>query len=341
MSTEPIRVAVIGTGKIAEVGHLPGLMKAGARIAALCNKQIDSLNLLGDRYKVEARYLDWKAMLADGGFDAVSICTPPALHREMAVACLERGYHTLVEKPMAVSLSQCDDMIAAAEANQRLLMVAHNQRFRAQHVIAKQILDTERLGSVRRVHAVFAHGGPERWSPSQDWYFESNLSGYGVLLDLGYHKIDLLCWLLGQKITHIQAVTAIFEKPTSLDDTALALIQFDGGTLGTLQVSWAHHPDVVDSVQIDAEYGTLAIPSDPTEPVRIVEQNAQGELIESAIQCHTTGGPGWFGAVGAFVNAVRLGLPSPVPGSEGKAALAAVLKAYASVNTDGSLKQKD
>ncbi len=322
---------MIGAGKIAELGHLPGYTAAGAQLVALCDHSPETLNRLAQTYGIERRYTNWQQMLAEGGFDAVSICTPPAFHREMATAALEAGYHVLVEKPMSVSLEECDAMIAAAARSQRLLMIAHNQRFRAQHVVAKQVLESGRLGIARRAHAVFAHGGPEHWSPTGQWYFDNVSSGFGVMIDLGYHKIDLLRWLLGQEITQIQAITATFEKPTTLEDTAAALIQFDGGTLGTVQVSWAHHPDVIDSVTIDCERGSIAVPSDFDDPVRIVEQNARGELIETAVVCHSANGQGWFGAVDAFVSAIRAGQPSPVPGSEGRATLNAILRAYASL----------
>lgn len=330
MGVQPLRAAVVGGGKIAELGHLPGYQAAGVDVVALSERTPAKLDLMADRFGIPRRYLDWRALLADGGFELVSICTPPALHREMVVEALHRGYHTLVEKPMALTEAECDAMIAAAEASGRLLMVAHNQRFRSQHRVAKSILDTGRLGPIRRVHAVFAHGGPERWSPDQTWYFDQALAGQGVLLDLGYHKLDLLRWLLGEEIVWIQAATATFEKPTSAEDSAVAILSFSGGALGTLQVSWAHHPDVPDSITIDGERGTLTVPSDPAAPVRVLEQAAWGGVLESLITPDPSGGPGWLPAVEAFVHAVRHGEPSPVSGSEGKAALRAVLQAYTS-----------
>lgn len=325
---QTIRVAVIGTGKIAELGHLPGYVKACAQIVALCSTDPASLEQMASAYQVKRCYTDWHQLLAEGGFDAVSICTPPALHHEMTIAALEQGYHVLVEKPMATSISECDEMMAAAEKHKRLLMIAHNQRFRAHHIVAKQILDSGRLGSVRRVHTEFAHGGPENWSPTGQWYFDKGHAGFGVLIDLGYHKIDLLRWLLGQEVEQIHLMTATFEKPTTLDDTAVAMLQFDSGVLGTIQVSWAHHPNVLDSVSIDCKKGMIIVSSDYAEPVRVLEQSDGGTVIESAITCHSAADPGWLGAVGAFVQAIRSGSPSPVPGKEGKATLKAVLQAY-------------
>ena len=332
MSPNPLRVALIGTGKIAEVGHLPGFVQTGAEIAALCDINTKNLNRLAVVHGVTRRYDNWQNMLDDGGFDIVSVCTPPVLHRDMVVASLEQGFHTLVEKPMAVTVDECQAMIDAADQNGKLLMVAHNQRFRTQHRIAKEILDEGRLGHVRRVHTVFAHGGPENWSATGQWYFDPKLAGYGVLLDLGYHKIDLLRWLLGQEITQIHAFAATFEKPTSADDTVTAIMKFEQGTLGTLQVSWAHHPGVPDSVILSCEHGMLKIPSNPSEPVRIAEQRPDATIVEAMYKVRGDAGPGWAELIRAFVHAVQAGEPSPLPGTEGKATLETILKMYASMD---------
>jgi len=329
---ETPRIALIGAGKIAELGHLPGFQKAGARVTALCDVNAQNLTALADAFGIERRYQDWREMLAAGGFDAVSICTPPALHSEMAVACARQGYHVLVEKPMALTLQQCDEMITAADQAGVILMVAHNQRFSARHVIAKEILETGQLGAPRRVHAVFAHAGPEHWSPNQTWYFNPSLSGHGVFLDLGYHKIDLLRWLLNQEVAEIAAFTASFEKAAAVDDAVVAAIRFSGGTIGTIQVSWIERPGFDDFTTIHCEYGAIRVPSQATAPVCVAEQRRSGQIVESTYPYNTTDPVGWFGAVAAFVEAVRHGGKSPVPGTEGKATLAAVLAAYDSAS---------
>ncbi|MEQ8672745.1 MAG: Gfo/Idh/MocA family oxidoreductase [Aggregatilineales bacterium] len=323
---DPLRIAVIGAGKIAEMGHIPGFQKAGAKVVALCSRTETNLSLIADQFDVERRYTDWQQMLKDGNFDAVSICTPVYLHAEMTVACLHQGYHVLLEKPIAASLADCDAMIAAADQSNCILMLAHNQRFRLQHIIAKQVLDSGRLGIVRRVHSAFAHGGPEYWSPNQQWYFDPVRAGQGAMMDLGYHKIDLLRWLLGQEVKEIHALKATFEKPTTADDTSVAIMQFEQGTLATLQASWAHFPGVPDSLDIFCENGTLHIPSNPSDPIHIVERE-NGQLRESDIDCSAAEGPGWLDTMQAFIDAVRTGEPS-VSARDARATLHAVLRAY-------------
>lgn len=331
---EKLRIALIGAGRIAELGHLPGFRLAGAEVVALCDHREQGLHSLADAFHVERRCSDWRQMLDEGGFDAVSICTPPSLHCEMVTVSARHGFPTLVEKPMALSLQECDAMIQAARDAGVMLMIAHNQRFSPRHIVAKEVLDGGKLGQARRAHAAFTHGGPENWSPTQTWYFDTRQAGFGAFLDLGYHKIDLLRWLLGQEVTDIQAFGATFEKPTSADDTMVAALRFSGGTLGTLQISWASRPGVEDLVVIGCENGLLQVPSSGAEPVRVARRLPNGEIIETTHlnQAAALDTPGWFGMAAAFVDAVNSGKPSPVPGEEGRATLAAVLRAYETLN---------
>jgi UDP-N-acetylglucosamine 3-dehydrogenase len=325
--TDALRVAVIGAGQIAQRGHLPGYVLAGAELVALCDSSHPELDAIKTIFKVTHVYLDWKEMLSEGGFDAVSICTPPFLHCEMAVEALCRGYHVLVEKPMAISLEECDRMIATAHKSRKLLMVSHNQHFIAGHQFVKTILDSGELGKPYLIHGVFGHSGPEVWSPTQTWYFQRDRAGMGVIADLGYHKLDLVSWLSGQHLTRISAFSTTFEKKTALEDSAVFSFQLSGGTLGTIQVSWVFRPDWENSLTVRCERGVIAVPTEAVDPVRILKVDSRGKSVESEHPCNSQDSSGWFGAVQAFITAIQTGGPSPVPGVEGRRALAAILAA--------------
>jgi predicted dehydrogenase len=326
-----LRAAIIGSGQIARLGHIPGYQKAGAEIAAICDVNETAVKQTSETFGIPRYYTDWKKMLADGGFDVVSICTPPFLHYEMAVECSQRGFGVLVEKPMALTLKECDQMIEAAQKAGSLLMVSQNQRFMAAHQLAKKILNSSVLGKPYLLHAVFGHSGPEVWSPTQQWYFQPGRAGFGVMSDLGSHKIDLIRWLLGQDITWISAFANTFEKSTELEDTAVFSMQLSGGTLATLHVSWAFRPDWDNNLVVRCERGVIRVPTEAAEPVRVLAVDNEGRKIESTHLCSTEDPSGWFGAVKAFVTAVLEKQPSPCPGSDGRSALAAVLAAHQSV----------
>jgi UDP-N-acetylglucosamine 3-dehydrogenase len=232
---------------------------------------------------------------------------------------------------MALKLQECDQMVKAARDAGILLMIAHNQRFSTRHIIARQLLDSGRLGKPYMAHAVFAHGGPELWSPSQKWYFDAAKARYGVLADLGCHKIDLLRWLLNQDVVEISAFTTTNEKPTTIDDTAAMALRFSDGTLGTIQVSWVFRPGVEDSVSISCERGTVQVPGNADNPVRVVETEPSGSAVESIYPFSPDDVPGWLGTMAAFVEAVTNGKSSPISGEEGRSTMEAVLAAYESI----------
>jgi predicted dehydrogenase len=239
----------------------------------------------------------------------------------MTVECVRRGSHVLVEKPMALTLEQCDQMITAAETAGVCLMVSQNQRFMAQHRKAKEILDAGLVGEVYLVHSVFGHGGPENWSPTHQWYFTPSMAGLGVCADLGIHKIDLVRWITGQEVAWISAFSHTFEKPTSLEDTVVMSIQLSGGTLATIQVTWAFHPGWQNSLVMQGERGAIYVPTDVSEPVRLLSDK------EALYPCPTDDPAGVFGSLKAFVRAIQNGEQVPVPGQEGRASMAAILAA--------------
>lgn len=323
-----LRVAVIGAGRIAELGHLPGFAQAGASVVALCAQSNHNLRALADRFGVPRIGYDWRAVLDEGGFDAVSICTPPALHAEIAVESLRRGYATLVEKPMAMTLDECDQVIEAARTSGAFLMIAHNQRFSPRYRLAKRLLDAGRLGKPQMAYAIFGHRGPEYWSPDQKWYFDPEKAGFGVMGDLGSHKIDLLRWLLGQEVSAVSALTATFQKASPLDDTTVTSLQFSGGTLANLQVSWALPLGVEDGVTIYCERGVLRIPGEMAQPVHTLEWQEGGQEVETSHSFASNDSAGWLGMIAAFVQAVERGESPPVSSEEGRATMQAVLAAY-------------
>jgi UDP-N-acetylglucosamine 3-dehydrogenase len=328
-----LRVGIIGLGQIAKLGHIPGYQKTGAVVTAACDANEATAKQVCENFGIPKYYLDWKEMLAAGGFDAVSICTPPTLHSAMVIECARRGLPVLVEKPMAPNLSDCDQMIKAAQDNNVLLMVSHNQRYMPAHMKAKEIIESGRLGKPYIVQTVFGHGGPEKWSPSGQWYFSPEVAKMGVMSDLGYHKIDLIQWLLDQEIIEIGASMGTFEKETTLEDSVACVLKFSKGVIGTMIASWVYKPDMENSLTIRFEKGVLTVPSDPQNSVIVRQVVDPDKTEEINYKMNSSDNSGWFGAVSAFVNAVENDKPSPVPGAVGKQVMTVLLRAYESVSS--------
>lgn len=325
-----LRVAIIGLGQIAQRGHIPSYQKAGAEVVAACDVNEATAKKVCEKFGIPAYYTDWKAMLNDGGFEAVSICTPPAFHAEMAVEFAKRGINVLTEKPMAPELKDCDRMIAAAEENHVILMVSHSQRYKGAHQTARAIIESGRLGKPYMIQSVFGHGGPEKWSSTGEWYFNPAMAQLGVMSDLGYHKLDLMQWLLGEEIVDIKAFMGTFEKDTTLEDSAVCLLKFNSGVIGTLLVSWDFKPDMDNSVSIRFEKGALMVPADDPNKLIVREVTSPDKTEEMVYTIQSSDPSGWFGAISDFVRAVEKGLPSPIPGKVGKQVMSLLYQAYGS-----------
>ena len=207
-----IRVAVIGCGKIAQVRHLPEYAtNPNAQLVAYYDKNSQRAHEVAAQYggKVYDSYFD---LLKDPEIDAVSVCVENRSHAEMTTAALYAGKHVLCEKPMAVTLAECESMVAAAEFNNRHLMIGHNMRFDPVHRRAKELLEQGVIGDVITFRTGLGTSGPEGWSMEGNWFFDKKKAVMGALSDLGIHKIDLMQYLTGQTVIETTAKILTLNK---------------------------------------------------------------------------------------------------------------------------------
>ncbi len=237
------RVAVIGCGKIAQMRHIPELCEhPGVELVALCDQDKKRAKALADQYRVPLVFSSAKELLGSTDLDGAVICVPNALHAEVALHAMRAGTHVLVEKPMATSLKDCQRLVETAERTNKVLLVGHNQRLHPVYRKVKEIVQAGTLGAVLQFTANFQHGGPEAWSVdgASNWFLNSELAGFGVLGDLGVHKIDLMRWLLDDAIADMQAFTAHHRHAVQVEDIAVLMLRMSGGCLGTIHISWCN-----------------------------------------------------------------------------------------------------
>lgn len=159
-----IKIAVFGCGAIAQRRHIPEYAENElAELVAFADPILERAQAMADQYGGKA-YASYEELLASEDVDAVSVCTPNHLHASMAIFAANAGKHVLVEKPMAATAEEGEQMIEAARRNGVFLMVGHNQRLMPPHVKAKEILDSGELGRVLTFRTSFGHPGPEGWS---------------------------------------------------------------------------------------------------------------------------------------------------------------------------------
>ena len=205
-----IGVGIIGAGFMGR-NHFNQYekMKDRCRLVALCDKEAD--RRVGDWSQVGGNvgdskgtkrdlgdvkpYVDWKEMLADPKVQAVDICVPTPAHREMAIGCLKAGKHVLCEKPMALTVADCDAMIAAAGESKGKFMIAQVIRFWPEYVYLKSVLDSGEFGALKSLHLRRQAAMPDY--TLGNWALRGEMSG-GALLDLHIHDVDYALYALGK-----------------------------------------------------------------------------------------------------------------------------------------------
>jgi myo-inositol 2-dehydrogenase/D-chiro-inositol 1-dehydrogenase len=236
-----VRVGVIGAGAVADIHHLPAYHELSeAKLVAVCDVNEERAKAMAKKYDAEAWYTDYIKLLERDDIDAVSICTPNFLHCEQTVAAAKHGKHVLVEKPMAVTIEECDKMIEACEKANVKLMVGANPRFDPQNQQIKEIIDKGTIGKILQIKYHAGTSGPYiTWPAVSDWFFDESKVGGGCLIDLGAHFIDLLRWLTGD-VSSVCAIAGNLSRNSKGEDNVMLLLTFKNGVLGELDMSWTY-----------------------------------------------------------------------------------------------------
>ncbi len=149
---EPLRVAVVGCGRIGQWHHIPSLLKIrDAKVVAICDKNEDLVKGAARRFNISRYYTDSSEMLAREEVNMVDICTPPQTHLALSIQAMEAGCHVLVEKPIALSLSEVDEMASVAKQNNMKLCQVHNKLFEPVMMKAYAIVNEGRIGNLTGV----------------------------------------------------------------------------------------------------------------------------------------------------------------------------------------------
>ena len=329
-----LKVAVIGCGSIARHRHLiEYAAHPEVEITAVCDIVAERAKEVAKSYNTKA-YTSYEELLATEEIDAVSVCTPNYLHSPISIAALNAGCHVLCEKPMATSSEEAEQMIEAAESNNKKLMIAHNQRFVPSHVKARQLIESGEIGKIYSFRTTFGHGGPEGWSADgkDSWFFKKDQAFIGAMGDLGVHKADLLRFLLGEEFAEVASFVETSAKDnTDVDDNAVFILKSESGVIGTLAASWAYNAGEDNSTIIFGEKAILRLEDDPD--YSLVAQYTNGEVVRyqlGKIQSNDEGGQKNTHVIENFVQSITEDTTPPVSGDEGKKSLEIILAAIES-----------
>jgi predicted dehydrogenase len=250
----PIRTAVIGCGKVGQTHAqaLSGLPES--EFVAVCDAQLSRAAAFAAQYQVRA-FDSVPQMLREANVEAVTICTPHPLHEEPCLQAAAAGAHVLIEKPMASSLAACDRMLAAAAQHNVQLGVVSQRRLFGPVQRMKTAIDAGKIG--RPILGTFAMFSwrDQAYYESDPWRGKWATEGGGVLVNQSPHQLDLLQWFMGE-IDEVSGYWANLNHPyVEVEDTAVAMIRFKSGGLGSIVTSLSQRPGIHTKVHIHGSTG--------------------------------------------------------------------------------------
>jgi len=235
-----IKVGVIGLGHMGLLHLRNTRFIEGIKVVAVADKSKKGLSE-GKRFGIKNLYDDYKELLKLAHLDAVIISLPNFLHEESVTLAAERGLHVFIEKPLARTVSECENIRRVVQRNGVKLAVGHNYRFFEHVQKLKAEVEKGTLGDVEIanfehfVNGPFAH--PLEPVPIQDWWLDAQLSGGGVLLDQGYHLVDLFRWFFPDP--EVLYVNLGYRYNLPMEDSAIVALKSRlTSTRGIVSVGW-------------------------------------------------------------------------------------------------------
>lgn len=333
-----IKIGIIACGKIAQIRHIPEYYgNPNCELTGYYDLVRSHAEEMAVKYGGKV-FDTAEELFADPDIDAVSICAANHVHAELTIKALKAGKHVLCEKPMAISLAECEEMVKVANEQGKYLMIDQNQRLTKAHQLAKQMIASGEIGRVITFHTTFGHGGPETWSitpGNNTWFFDKTKAVMGAMADLGIHKTDLIQFLLGENIIRTTAKLCTLDKRGAdgnligVDDNAICIYEMKSGIVGTMTASWTYYAAECNSTVIYGTEGELHIYDDPNHSIILKKKNGDVEYFDVE-QIQTNDNQTKSGVVDAWIECLTEGRN---PEISGESVLAAMRAVFASIKS--------
>ena len=347
-----LRVGIIGAGRVTETRHLPILQSLpGVTVSAISERDDGRLTAIAERFRIPHRYTDERRLLRDPDIDIVALCAPTQFHAEIALAALEAKKHLFIEKPLALTIDECDQLVARAQHSSRKVMVGFNLRWHPYIRQTRTLLQQQRLGSLEMLRTAFS-SGIRRRPDIPDWRKRRMLGG-GGLVELAVHHFDLWRFLSQSDIDEVYVAS----RSAAWDDETLAI---SARMANGLLVSTCIMQNSVDVCEIEVygQQGHLRCSCYRLAGIELTRVESQasvfrafsrhmlqrGKQLPSALLLAWKGGP-YFAAYRAqwrnFIDCITHDRPVSTTLEEGRYALQVTMAATASASSGHPMKVQD
>lgn len=269
-----MKYALIGCGRIS-TNHIKAALNNKLEIAAICDILPEHMEELLIKHGLQAEhcircYTDYKKMIEEIRPELVSIATESGIHAEIALFCINHGVHVIIEKPMAMSIADANEIIRCSQEKGVKVSACHQNRFNIAIQELQKALVNGRFGKL-------SHGSIHvRWNRSQDYYTQAPWRGTweqdgGALMNQCIHGIDLLRWTFGGEIEEVYGLTRQqFHHYLEAEDVGMAVIKFKNGTIATVEGTTNVYPqNLEETLYIFGENGTVKIGGKSTNNIDV------------------------------------------------------------------------
>ncbi|WP_419700772.1 Gfo/Idh/MocA family protein [Mucilaginibacter sp. NFX135] len=331
------KVAILGAGFITDI-HMESYHRfiPEAEVVAVYARNPDKAKAFAEKYKIPQWFDDIDKLIAESDCEVVDICLPNYLHAQATIKAANAGKHIIIEKPLAVTLEEADEMIAVCKANNVKLMYAEELCFAPKYERARQLVKDGAVGEVFMLKQGEKHSGPH-----SDWFYDINLAGGGVIMDMGCHALGWFRWMLNHaKVSNVYAtMSTVFHKGrTKGEDNSVIIVEFENGVTAVAENSWAKHGGMDDRCEIYGTGGVIYADLFMGNAAVTYSREGYGYAMEKA---DTSKGwsftifeeafnQGYPHELKHFIDCVRHDKTPLVTGEDGRAVLEIIYAAYAS-----------
>ena len=248
---------IVGCGAISNMhaGAVKAIDRADLIACTDVNKK--SLEDFSKKYDITP-YNDFSDMLADEKVDVVCICTPSGLHKKFCVEAAKAGKHIVVEKPMALTTEDCDEIISACEENSVKLEVISQNRFKDAFRYVKELVDDGKLGKIVSADIYMKYYRSPEYYGASNWKGTWAMDGGGALMNQGIHGVDILLFIMG-KVKSVFGYARTLARDIEVEDTASAVVEFENGALGVIQGTTSVTPGYPRKMEINGTKGSITL----------------------------------------------------------------------------------
>lgn len=229
-----VGVGVVGLGWISSV-HLPSLKRIPeAELIAVCDVIEEVARSKAIEYGAKKYYTDYEKLLEDDEIDMIDILLPTELHAKAIIKALEAGKHAIVEKPIARTLEEAEEIVKVSRKAKTKFTVAHNYRFWPKFAKVKEVIDSGSIGKVKAI--LTTHRGWFWWKGAWTRWTLKKESG-GPIVEVGIHPIDLLRWYFGKEVTQVYSLARKIHFGIEVPDLIYITLNFENEGVGVIEVS--------------------------------------------------------------------------------------------------------